>query len=108
MQEPSIILTGLEVETHFQLLCGGYLTLYASIVEGVAVCQRQPPVIQRNGRINGRIDVPGSKHGKAIVSNGFTVWYKLLPVGMTMCLCLHRYRDMGHPHVFLIHGVGYP
>ena len=90
-----------KVKRYLQFPCGWNLALYAGIVEGIAVLQRQPAICKGYWRIDWRIDVPGSKLGKFSYTEFGTI-------GMAVGFGLNRDRDMGNPHVLFIHGVGYP
>ena len=101
LQQSCVVLRGFQVEFNLQFFGSRHLTLYAGIVEGVAVRQGNPSVVQSHCCPLGRINVPVDKSGEH-------VHIEFLAIRMTLCLCANRYRNMGYPHVFLVHGVGHP
>ena len=101
LQKTCIILPSAKVKYNLQLLRGRNLPLHTGVIEGIAVAKRQPAICQRHGGIDWRIEIPTSELSKS-------VYTKLATVCMAMCLRLNGHRDVGHPHVFLVHGVGNP
>ena len=101
LQQAVVVLGCAQVELYAKFIRGRNLALYAGIVEGVAVAQRQPAVLKRDGGIDGGIEVPVGKVRN--LANG-----KLGAVGMAVGLSADGHGDVGHPHVFLVHGIGDP
>ena len=109
LQKTRVVLLGLEVETYLQFLGGRNFSFHAGIVEGIAVGKRQPAIVQRDGGVDGGMDVPSGEVGKCCGPDGKTIGNrKLRAVSVAMRFCLYGYGDMCHPHVFLVHRIGHP